>query len=135
MRLPDEPESKPQVNIVPLVDVVFAVLAFFILSSLYFTQSEGLPINLPSAVTGEPQAARKVNLTISAEGEIFLGDQFVPSDQLLNAVQTLIPAGQTGLVVIRADAQVPHGQVVTVMDTLRRLRGVQLAIATQPAQP
>ncbi|MBD0336704.1 MAG: biopolymer transporter ExbD, partial [Cyanobacteria bacterium Co-bin13] len=56
MRLPDEPESKPQVNIVPLVDVVFAVLAFFILSSLYFTQSEGLPINLPTAITGEPQS-------------------------------------------------------------------------------
>jgi biopolymer transport protein ExbD len=135
MRLPEEPESKPQVNIVPLVDVVFAVLAFFILSSLYVTQAEGLPINLPTAITGEPQAARKINLTISAQGEIFLAEQPVAPDQLLEALQPLIPAGETGLVVIRADAQVPHGQVVEVMDTLRRLRGVQLAIATQPAQP
>lgn len=132
MRLPDEPDSQVQINIVPLIDVVFAVLAFFILSSLYFTQSEGLPVNLPTATTGEAQIPGKINLTINAQGELFLGEQPTSLDQLLPAAQALIPAGETRLVVIRADAQVPHGSVVAAMDRLRRLKGVQLAIATQP---
>ncbi|HEY9762574.1 MAG TPA: biopolymer transporter ExbD [Trichocoleus sp.] len=132
MRLPDEPNSPTQINIIPMIDVVFAVLTFFIFASLHFTQAEGLPVNLPKAITGEAQTQTSITLTISAQGEIFLGDQPVAPDQLLTVMRTLVPTGETGVVVIRADAQVPHGQVVAVMDILRRLQGIQLAIATQP---
>lgn len=133
MRLPEDPETPLQVNIVPLIDVVFAVLAFFIVASLYFTQTQGLPVNLPVAGSGEAQSGRSITLTITAEAALFLGDQPVAADQLMAAMQAQIPQGESVLVIIRADAQVPHGQVVAAMDTLRRLRGVQLAIATQPA--
>ncbi|HEY9301689.1 MAG TPA: biopolymer transporter ExbD, partial [Phormidium sp.] len=51
MRLPDEPDSIPQINIVPLIDVTFAILTFFIVSSLSLSKSEGLPVNLPKAST------------------------------------------------------------------------------------
>lgn len=134
MRLPDEPDSQAQINIIPMIDVVFAVLTFFIFASLHFTQSEGLPVDLPTAVTGEAQTQTSITLTMAPQGEVFLADQPVAPDQLLAAIRTQIPAGETGVVVIRADAQVPHGQVVTVMDTLRRLQGIQLAIATQPSR-
>ena len=55
MRLPDEPESIPQINIVPLIDVTFAILTFFIVSSLSLSKSEGLPVNLPKASTSQVQ--------------------------------------------------------------------------------
>jgi len=51
MRLPDEPELPTQINIVPMIDVIFAILTFFIISTLYLTRSQGLPVNLPSAKT------------------------------------------------------------------------------------
>ncbi len=49
MRLPDEPDMPSQINIVPMIDVIFAILTFFIMSTLYLTRSEGLPVNLPTA--------------------------------------------------------------------------------------
>jgi len=47
MRLPDEPEIPTAINIVPMIDVIFAILAFFIMSTLFLTRSEGLSVNLP----------------------------------------------------------------------------------------
>jgi biopolymer transport protein ExbD len=132
MRLPEDPEAPLQINIVPMIDVVFAVLAFFILSSLFLTPNQGLTVALPGAATGETQPQRRVNLTLDASGAVFIGDQPVDEAQMLEAVQTLVSGAAGGLVVIRADQSVSHGRVVAVMDRLRTLEGVQLAIATQP---
>jgi len=132
MHLPEEPETPIGINIVPMIDVVFAVLVFFILSSLYLTRSEGLPVTLPGAQTADGQPQQQVVLTITAQGELFLGDQPIEAGQLLEAVQALVPVSQGGLVVLQADAAVSHGRVVAVMDRLRTLEGIQLAIATQP---
>lgn len=135
MRLPEDPELPIQINIVPMIDVVFAVLAFFILSSLLLTRNEGLPVALPSAETAEAQAQRQVVVTLNAAGEIFVGNRAITDEQLLEAIQTLGTLTDGGLVVIRADQSVNHGRVVAVMDRLRSLPGVQLAIATEGGQP
>ncbi|MFQ4137171.1 ExbD/TolR family protein [Nodosilinea sp. PGN35] len=135
MHLPEEPESPVQINIVPMIDVVFAVLAFFILSSLFLTRNQGLPVALPGAETAETQDQSQVVVTLNAEGEVFVGNRAVADEQLLEAIQTLGTLSDGGLVVIRADQAVNHGRVVAVMDQLRTLPGVQLAIATEGGQP
>lgn len=132
MRLPDEPESSPQINIVPMIDVVFAVLAFFLISSLYLSRNEGLTVSLPGAQTGTVQPQLSIVVTVAASGALAVGGQAVSDDQLLGVVQTQLPATVGNVVIIQADQAVPHGRVVAVMDQLRTLEGVQLAIATQP---
>jgi biopolymer transport protein ExbD len=135
MHLPEDPELPVQINIVPMIDVVFAVLAFFIVSSLFLTRNEGLPVTLPGAETAEAQAQRQVVVTINAAGELSVGNRPVNEAQLLEAIQTLGTLADGGLVVIRADQSVNYGRVVAVMDRLRSLPGVQLAIATEGGQP
>lgn len=135
MHLPEDPELPVQINIVPMIDVVFAVLAFFIISSLFLTRNEGLPVTLPGAETAEAQAQRQVVVTINSAGELSVGNRPVSEDQLLEAIQTLGTLADGGLVVIRADQSVKYGRVVAVMDRLRSLPGVQLAIATEGGQP
>lgn len=132
MRLPDEPESSPQINIVPMIDVVFAVLAFFLVSSLYLSRNEGLTVSLPGAQTGTTQPQISIVVTVTASGELAVGGQPVGDDQLVEAVQAQLPGTLGNVVIIQADQAVPHGRVVGVMDRLRTLEGVQLAIATQP---
>jgi biopolymer transport protein ExbD len=131
MQLPEDPETPLSINIVPMIDVVFAVLAFFILSSLYLTRSEGLPVTLPGAQTAPGQPQQRVVLTIDAQGSLFLGNAAVEDEQLLDSIQTLAPFEENGVIVIRADEAVSHGRVVAIMDRLRTLEGVQIAIATQ----
>lgn len=134
MHLPEDPERSPQINIVPMIDVIFAVLIFFILVSMTLTNTAGIPVNLPTAETAQPQPQQQLEVTMQADGAIFINNQPTNLDQILDDVKALVPADQPGLVVIRADAQIPHGQVVAVLDQLRRLKGIQLAIATQPME-
>lgn len=129
--LPEEPGSSRQINIVPMIDVIFAILTFFILSSLYLTRSEGLPVNLPQATTGEAQAQRQLVVTIDPQGTLFVDRQAIQIDALASALRTQVEAGGAPLVVINADSAVPHGRVVAVMDVARSIPGVKLAIATQ----
>src|SRR4028118_381916 len=131
MRLPDESESPFQINIVPMIDVIFAILTFFIMSTLYVTRSEGLPVNLPTAATAEIQRQAQINVTINANGEIALNRKPITLRQLENGVRSLIGSNSQSLVVINADERVAHGRVVSVMDRLRRVQGAKLAIAAQ----
>jgi len=130
MRLPTEPDVPPQINIVPMIDVVFAILTFFIFSTLYLTRSEGLPVNLPKAATAQVQNSTRITITVDPQGQIALNRKPIQLEALESGVRELIPAGQESIVVLNADESVRHGQVVQVMDRLRRIPGARLAIAT-----
>jgi biopolymer transport protein ExbD len=132
MRLPEESDEAPFfINLVSMIDVLFCILAFFIISSLYLTRSEGFSVNLPQAATGETQRTTQINLTIQANGQMFLNRQLITIETLEQAVRGLVANNSQSLVIINADASVPHGQVVSAMDRLRQIQGVKLAIATQ----
>lgn len=131
MRLPDEPELPTQINIVPMIDVIFAILTFFIISTLYLTRSQGLPVNLPSAKTAQSQRSTPITVTLDQQGRIALNRKVIAIDALTVEVRSLIAPNQEVVVVLNADTQVKHGQVIAVMDQLRSVKGAKLAIATQ----
>ncbi|MBW4655190.1 MAG: biopolymer transporter ExbD [Kaiparowitsia implicata GSE-PSE-MK54-09C] len=132
MRLPSEPEPTPQINIVPMIDVIFAVLTFFIMSSLFLTRSEGLPVNLPGAETAELQTQTPLVVTLDPQGGVAINQEAIAPESLQIRITELVAAAEGDqLVVVNADRDVPHGQVVTLMDQLREIPGVRLAIATQ----
>lgn len=130
----DDSDSLPEINVVPLIDVSFAILTFFILASLFLTRSEGLPVNLPTAKTAtqQNQTQSKLTVTIDKQGQVSLERQPVEVKSLVTRVQALRRNKPELLVVINADRAVEHGQVITVMDELRTVQGVKLGIATQP---
>ena len=131
MRLPDEPDSIPQINIVPLIDVVFAILTFFIVSSLSLSKSEGLPVNLPKAATSQVQdSPAKITVTIDAQGKFMVDKKLVNLDQIESTVRQVMGSNPSALIVLNADKSVNHGNVVEVMDRLRRIKGAKLGIAT-----
>ncbi len=131
MRLPDEPEIPTQINIVPMIDVIFAILTFFIISTLYLTRSEGLPVNLPKAGTAQSQNSTPIAITIDEKGNLALNRKSTNLEALESQVEALIPSGKEVVVILNADEQVNHGQVIAVMDRVRRVEGAKLAIATK----
>ncbi|MEG4517824.1 MULTISPECIES: biopolymer transporter ExbD [unclassified Microcoleus] len=131
MRLPDEPDSIPQINIVPMIDVVFAILTFLIVSSLSLSKSEGLPVNLPKASTSQVQdSPAKITVTIDPNGKLMVDKKSVNLDQIESTVRQTMGSNQNSLIVLNADKSVNHGNVVEVMDRLRRIKGAKLGIAT-----
>lgn len=132
MRLQDEQEIPAQVNIVPMIDVTFSLLTFFIMSSLFLTRSQGLPVNLPSAATTQQsRTPQKITVSVDEKGTVSLNRQPVAVDNLTEQVRTLVNNNPDALVVINADRKVEHGLIVTIMDRVRKVPGTRLAIATQ----
>lgn len=132
MRLPDESESQAQINIVPMIDVIFSILAFFIISSMFLSKSEGLPVNLPQASTARVQTeTKKIIISIDNSGQLMLDDKKIELTDLEQGVRDRAQNQQAAIVVLKADKSVEHGQVVEVMDRVRRIEGVKLAIAAE----
>ena len=121
MFLPEEPEDEFELNIVPMIDVIFAILTFFIISSLFLTRSESLPVNLPRAASADVQASTRITVTVDEAGEISLNQDAIALDALQAGVRDLMGSTQESVIVINADEAVSHGQVIAVMDELRAL--------------
>ncbi|MEH2083504.1 MAG: biopolymer transporter ExbD [Nostoc sp.] len=128
----NEPDLQPFINVVPLIDVMFALLTFFIMSTLFLTRSEGLPVNLPKAATAkEQQIPTKVTITVDEKGQVSLNRDPIAVNDLAARVRTLVGSKPDTLVIINADQKVLHGEIVGIMDQVRQVKGARLAIATQ----
>ncbi|MFP4337910.1 MAG: ExbD/TolR family protein [Halothece sp.] len=130
MRIPDESENKLEINIVPMIDVIFSILAFFIISTLFLTQSQGLPVDLPQASNTQQQTKTEITVTVQEDGKIAFNEEEVSLEEVVTRVKQAAANSQETIVIMKADEAVSHGEVVTVMDNLRGIEGVKLAIAT-----
>ena len=126
-----EPDISPQINIVPMIDVIFAILTFFIMSTLFLGRFEGLTVNLPKAQSAKPQKAIRATVTLNQDGGLYLNKSPISVESLSDAVRQLNQPGQDLVVVLNADGAVTHDRVVAVIDQVRQIDGAKLAIATQ----
>jgi biopolymer transport protein ExbD len=127
----DEPEVPSQINIVPMIDVIFAILTFFIMSTLFLGRFEGLAVNLPKAQSAKPQKTIRATVTLDKQGTLYLNKSPLAIDTLSNAVRQLDEPGKDLVVVLNADGSVTHDRVVAVMDQIRQVEGAKMAIATK----
>lgn len=133
-KLFDEPDIPPTINIVPMIDVIFAILTFFIMSTLFLGRFEGLAVNLPKAKTAKPQKTIRATVTLDKQGKLFLNKSQIQVDSLSGSVQKLAESGKDLVVVLNADGSVTHDRVVAVMDQIRQVPNAKMAIATKPRQ-
>jgi biopolymer transport protein ExbD len=122
-----------EINLTPLIDVVFLMLIFFMVSTTFERHAE-LNIDLPSAETAEQTERQEViDLAIDAQGRYFINGQELVNtraDTLRTALSQASEGDTTRPLVIRADAKTPHQSVVTAMDVASRLGLSRLSIAT-----
>jgi biopolymer transport protein ExbD len=126
------------INLTPLIDVVFLMLIFFMVSTTFERHAE-LQIDLPKADTAREEQRREViELAIDAEGRYFVNGRELVNTQpaTLQTALNQVSEGDTSIpLIIRADARTPHQSVVTAMDVAARLGLLRLSIATTTDQP
>ena len=121
------------VEMTPLVDVVFLMLIFFMVSTS-FTVSNSLKLELPtSKSTAQDKQTDEVLISIDESGQIYVQEEAVEDGALRRRVLNISKGDPNMRVVLRADANSRHKRVVYVMDTVRGLGMGKLAIATIPA--
>ena len=132
MRVIDNEVDEPlTINILPMIDVIFAILAFFIISTLFLTRSEGFSVDLPEAESSQSQQEAFITVTVEDNGAISIDKEPVSLDKLTERVQAQIGDSSEALVTVQADKTIDYGQVIAVMDKLRMVEGASLGMATQ----
>ena len=138
MNLRQSPGDDPEVNLTPLIDVVFILLIFFMVSTTFQKESE-INIELPEA-SGEPLEERKdqLEIIIDADGHYFIDEQQVVNTELVTlkkAIQKFLGEQRDLPVVIRADRTTPYEAVIRAMDATAQLGLVNMSLATsQPEE-
>lgn len=118
------------IDLTPMVDVVFLLIIFFMLTTTFITVESGLPVDLPQAQTAVTSPSDLPTVSIDGFGEVYFGGTRVTEAELPALVsQALQETGQTA-VVLRADSAAQHGQAVRVMDLLRQAGAERIVIAT-----
>jgi len=139
-RIPEEPDFF--IDLAPLIDVVFILLIFFMVSTTFSRESE-LEIQLPEAALGaKNEKQRTIEITIDAAGHYFINQQALINDQIDTLKRALEKSlsqekGQSPSVVLLADAQTPHQAVIRAMDAARQVGLLRLSFATssEPSAP
>jgi len=134
MNIANEYESNLEgegINIVPMIDVIFAILTFFIISSLDLIRLDNIPVNLPKASTSTLVKDKPIVLTIDKENNIFLENKPIDSKILVGQIKNIISDYSTDILVISADKEVAHGKVVEVIDQVRSIDNLRIGMSTE----
>ena len=131
MRIARKASEKARIEIIPMIDVIFFLLVFFMVSTLSMTINRGLPVNLPTAATSQKDMRDNVSLTVMQDGKIFLNKEPVTLQDMGPRVKAALAGDPRPAVVINADGQVLHSTVVDILDELRQAGVAGLAIAVK----
>ena len=123
--------EEPRIDLTPMVDVVFLLLIFFMISTT-FVESPGISIKLPeSSAQTVDREPKEIKVYLSREGEIFYRDKKISVDEFKSVLAEYQSAKDLTTVLLLADQESRHGKVVTLMDLARDAGFTKLAIATE----
>ena len=122
--------NKPKLMIIPMIDIIFFLLVFFMMSMLSMVVQKSVPINLPSSQTAKVDIQKKVPITVTADGSIHVEQTKTTIDGMIKYLQIEQGKGTEMTVVLRGDKAVQYGTFVQVLDTLKQMNITKIAIAT-----
>ena len=122
----------PQINILPMIDIIFVILSFFIISSLYLVKLESIPLNLPNAKTSKNELNDPIIISLDIAGNIYINKNYSKRKSFESDISKLIESKGKEFVLIRADKEIKYGEVIYVLDILRKFKNLKIAVSTDP---
>lgn len=122
-----------RIEIIPLIDVIFCILTFFILAAVGYTRQQAINLDLPQAATSTSQIEEMLVVTLDDFGQIYVEQNRVSTkNELYQALNTFQDQNEEGLMVLQASASSSYDEVIQVLDVLREVGGNRVALATLP---
>ena len=123
-------EERPQLMIIPMIDIIFFLLVFFMMSMLSMVVQKSVPLTLPQAESAKVSMTRNIPVTITADGGIYYERDLMSLRDLAERLAADAARGEDISVILRGDAAESYGTVVQVMDVVKRLGIEKVYIAT-----
>ena len=127
----DFEDEIPKINILPMIDIIFVILSFFIISSLYLVRLETIPVNLPNAETANQEKKSVIVITLDLNDRIFVDEKLLEIGLIKNEILSKIKNTKNRKVIIRADKDIKYGKVISILDILRKLDGIKIGVSTE----
>ena len=126
----EKSESENSINILPMIDIIFAILSFFIISSLYLTKIDSIKVNLPKSSTAVREKNKPQIISVDSDEKIYYKSNLISLQNLSSFLRSDMKELEKPIVVIRADASVKHGFVINLLDELRKIENLNIGIST-----
>lgn len=134
MKLRNYRENKqPDLNIIPMIDIMFFLLVFFMLSTMYMVEQKTIPVNLPQATSAAIDNKTNFTVTLKDDGSIYLEDQQTDIQTLLMQATKEQKNNPSFAIIIRADKDINYDKVVSFIDTLKKAGITRFGLATNGA--
>ena len=124
----DEPIAS--INVTPFVDIILVVLIIFMVTTPIIMKPS-INVNLPKAASGEDTTPSKLNITITAEGQVMLNGETSDETNLETFVKDIVSKNPNAQALIAADKDVPHGKVITIIDIVKSAGITKFAISIE----
>lgn len=132
MRLKDRRAfSKPEVMIIPMIDIMFFLLVFFMLSTLYMVDLKTIPVNMPKVQNAQSQTNVNYLVTMKADGTLYLENKLIDEDTLLQGAKKKYEENNNFAVVIRADESIDYGKIMALLDKFKAIGITKFGLATE----
>ena len=114
------PHKKARIEIIPLIDIMFFLLASFMMVSLSQTTMKGMKVNLPTGASGQTQSKKDyVSLSVDKDGYTYFDKEKIPLEEVLPRLRKIYATNPEAKIFIRGDADAVHGNVTRMLDQIR----------------
>ena len=124
----------PELMISPMIDMIFLLLVFFILSTMYMTETRTIDLKLPKADTARVNMQTKFTVTVMPDGRLMLADKAVEADSLIAQAREKSKADKDFAVIVRADKETNYHHVVALLDGFKKGGVNRVALATHSGE-
>ena len=128
MRIPVPPTRKPRIEMLPLIDIVFLLLVFFIYAMLSMAVHRGLPVQLPASTTSELEKKSVIAITITENGAVFLDNNPVALFELGATLRDALADSEDTFVQVFADRALSYQQLFQVLDQIKLSGAKQISL-------
>ena len=130
MYFKEDNKSENQINILPMIDIIFAILSFFIISSLFLTRIDSIKVNLPESSTAISEKNKPLMISINSNEQIYFEEKLITINNLSRLVKASLGELENSLIILRADTLVRHGFIIKVLDELRKIENIKIGLST-----
>ena len=123
--------ENPRLMVIPMIDIIFFLLVFFMMSTMFMIEQKVLPVVLPSASATQAETGQTLPVTVLGDGTIRVGEKAVTPSLLMTDVQSILRQDKEARFVLHADRSVEYGRVVQVLDMLKKAGVQRLSIAVE----
>ena len=133
MKIRQRPVKRARIEIIPMIDVIFFLLVFFMISSMAMTRIHSIPVTLPQTSTSPQALKTSVILSVKKSGELFINQTPVTLESLGHTLAFEMRENPQDMVVVNADEGTAYGRVVQAMDEAKKIGVRKFALASEAA--